>query len=203
MQKIQKCAATHKIAVSLDYSENHNNSLYLSQSFIGKGGEVKMHRRKIKPTHAERTITATAAIHVTAWPPMNYHSSFPEGSALWSRCHEEAHNLSTTHAIEDNCFVVLTSSFYSQEGIDAMRLGDGKLYHIPGGGCAAITAPDGRKVTKDLSETEEGLLIADCDFAEILKVKAMLDVHGHYSRPDLLWLEVDYREKKQVRSAHD
>lgn len=48
--------------------------------------------------------------------------------------------------------------------------------------------PDGHKMTEDLGEEEEGLLVADLDFNEILKVKAMLDVHGHYSRLDLLWL---------------
>lgn len=56
MDKICACAAKHKIAVSLGYSENDNHSLYLAQSFIGKDGKIKMHRRKIKPTHAERTI---------------------------------------------------------------------------------------------------------------------------------------------------
>lgn len=165
---------------------------------------------------------------------MNYYSSFPEGSALWSQCREGmhesrlshlssltpfpspplpqnpdilthllqppgAHNLSTTHAIEGNCFVVLASSFFTKAGVERMRLGDGQLYHIGGGGCAAVIAPDGRKLTADLGEEEEGLVVADCDMSEILKVKAMLDVHGHYSRPDLLWLGVDYREKEQVR----
>lgn len=42
-------------------------------------------------------------------------------------------------------------------------------------------------------------MIADIDLDEIMKVKAMLNVHGHYSRPDLSWLGVDSREKKQVR----
>ena len=256
MATICQFAATHNIAVSLGYSENDNNSLYLSQSFIGKDGEIKMHRRKIKPTHAERTIYGDGSgsslmnvvddpalgkvgalscwehsqpllryhtysqgeqIHVAAWPPMNYYSSFPPHTALWSQCREGkscpgsalqwtvmanetgAHTLSTVHAIEGNCFVVLSSSFFTQRGVDRMNLGDGKLYHIGGGGCACIIAPDGRKLTEDLSEEEEGLLIADLDFNEILKVKAMLDVHGHYSRPDLLWLGVDSREKKQVR----
>lgn len=110
-----------------------------------------------------------------------------------------AHNLSTTHAIEGNTFVVLSSSFFTQRGVKRMNLGDGKLYHIGGGGCACIIAPDGRKLTENLGEEEEGLLIADLHFNEILKVKAMLDVHGHYSRPDLLWLGVDSREKRQVR----
>ncbi|CAG7921855.1 unnamed protein product [Penicillium olsonii] len=241
MDRICEAAATHKIAVSLGYSENHNHSLYLAQSFIGSDGKIKNHRRKIKPTHAERTIYGDGSgaslmnvvdepgvgkvgalscwehsqpllryhtysqgeeIHVAAWPPMNHYSSFPPGTALWSQCREGAHNLSTTHAIEGNCFVVLASSFFSQTGIERMKLGDGQLYHIPGGGCATIIAPDGRRLTEDLPEDQEGLVIADCDLDEILKVKTMLDVHGHYSRPDLLWLGVDYREKKQVRVDH-
>ncbi|KAF0325256.1 hypothetical protein GQ607_007583 [Colletotrichum asianum] len=190
-------------------------------------GEIKMNRRKIKPTHVERTLYGDGSgaslhnvveepgigkvgalscwehsqpllryhtysqgeeIHVAAWPPMNYFNSFPKGSALWSQCREGARNLSTTHAIEGNCFVVLSSSFYTQTGVDRQKLGDGKLYHIGGGGCACIIAPDGRKLTEDLGEEEEGLVIADIDLDEIMKVKAMLDVHGHYSRPDLLWL---------------
>ncbi|RDW76524.1 carbon-nitrogen hydrolase family protein [Aspergillus mulundensis] len=236
---IRDCAAANNIAVVLGYSENDNDSLYLSQSHIGRDGQVRMHRRKIKPTHVERTLYGEGSgsslrnvvqedgvgkvgalscwehsqpllryhtysqgeqIHVAAWPPMNYHSSFPEGSALWSQCREGAHNLSTTHAIEGNTFIVLASSFYTQTGIERMRLGDGKLYHVGGGGCACIIAPDGRKLTQDLGEGEEGLVIADLDFEEIRKVKAMLDVHGHYSRPDLLWLGVDAREKGKVRA---
>ncbi|PYI10974.1 carbon-nitrogen hydrolase [Aspergillus sclerotiicarbonarius CBS 121057] len=239
MRTIQNCVAANRIAVCLGYSENDDDSLYLAQSLIGRDGAIKMHRRKIKPTHVERTIYGEGSggsllnvveeegvgkvgalscwehsqplvryhtysqgeqIHVAAWPPMNYYSSFPEKSALWSQCREGAHNLSTTHAIEGNCFVVLASSFYTQAGVDRMQLGDGKLYHIGGGGCACIIAPDGRKLTQDLGEEEEGLAIADLDFGEIQKVKAMLDVHGHYSRPDLLWLGVDTREKRQVRA---
>ncbi|OJJ73304.1 hypothetical protein ASPBRDRAFT_28556 [Aspergillus brasiliensis CBS 101740] len=53
MRTIQECAAANNIAVCLGYSENDNDSLYLSQSFIGKDGKIKMHRRKIKPTHVE------------------------------------------------------------------------------------------------------------------------------------------------------
>lgn len=128
--------------------------------------------------------------------------SSPTRSVATDLIYLGAHNLSTTHAIEGNCFVVLASSFYTKEGIDRMQLGDGKLYHIGGGGCSRIIAPDGRTITEDLGEEEEGLVIADCDMSEIMKVKAMLDVHGHYSRPDLLWLGVDHREKEQVRSEN-
>ncbi|ODM23090.1 hypothetical protein SI65_00679 [Aspergillus cristatus] len=186
MNTICQCAAFNNISVVLSYSENYNHSLYLSQSIIDHNGEIKMHRRKIKPTHAERTIfgdgSGASLMNVVDEPMVGkgeqiHVASFPPQSALWSQCRECAHNLSTTHAIEGNTF----------------------LYHIGGGGCACIIAPDGRKLTEDLGEEEEGLLVADLDFNEILKVKAMLDVHGHYSRLDLLWLGIDSREKRQVR----
>ena len=58
MATICQSAATHNITITLGYSEDDNNSLYLSQSFIGKDGQIKMHRHKIKLTHAERTVRA-------------------------------------------------------------------------------------------------------------------------------------------------
>ncbi|ETS76769.1 hypothetical protein PFICI_12156 [Pestalotiopsis fici W106-1] len=76
------------------------------------------------------------------------------------------------------------SSFFTKAGVERQNLGNSQLYHIGGGGCAYIIAPDGRIITSDLGEEEEGLLIAD----------------GHYSRPDLLWLGVDNREKLQKRT---
>lgn len=56
MARICACAGKNKIVVMLGYSENANHSLYLSQSLIGKDGEIKMNRRKIKSTHVERTL---------------------------------------------------------------------------------------------------------------------------------------------------
>lgn len=56
METICASAADNNISVMLGYSENDKKSLYLSQSFIGKDGKIKMHRRKVKPTHVERTI---------------------------------------------------------------------------------------------------------------------------------------------------
>lgn len=70
----------------------------------------------------------------------------------------------------------------------------------PGGGSSAIFGPDGRQISDDIPETEEGILYADLDYDAILKAKSFLDTSGHYSRPDLLWLGVDSREKKHLRS---
>lgn len=56
MKAICTAAAKNNINVCLGYSERDGNSLYISQSLISSDGEIKMSRRKIKPTHMERTI---------------------------------------------------------------------------------------------------------------------------------------------------
>lgn len=87
----------------------------------------------------------------------------------------------------------------SQAGIERMKTQTGIVMNAPGGGSSAVFAPDGRKISTDLSETEEGLVYCTLDLHFILESKAFLDVCGHYSRLDLLWLGVDRNEKAHVR----
>lgn len=56
MREIQACARENAINVSLGFSENDNNSLYISQALINSDGKIVFSRRKMKPTHMERTI---------------------------------------------------------------------------------------------------------------------------------------------------
>lgn len=56
MKRICDEARDNKIAVVLGFSEDDNNSLYISQCIISKAGEVVLKRRKLKPTHMERTV---------------------------------------------------------------------------------------------------------------------------------------------------
>lgn len=60
MRQICACAAEHGIAVVLGFSENSNNSLYISQATISATGTLEMVRRKLKATHMERTIFGDA-----------------------------------------------------------------------------------------------------------------------------------------------
>lgn len=53
---IAAAARKHNIMVSLGYSERAGGSLYISQMLIGADGEVIARRRKLKPTHVERTV---------------------------------------------------------------------------------------------------------------------------------------------------
>jgi nitrilase len=102
-----------------------------------------------------------------------------------------------TYAIESQSFVLHTTALISQPGIDLMK-SQGGLMGIPGGGCSAIFGPDGRKLTVDIPDTEERMLYHHLDLSEVLKSRAFVDVCGHYSRPDMLWLGVDNEVKRHV-----
>lgn len=67
---------------------------------------------------------------------------------------------------------------------------------MPSGGASAIYGCDGRLLTKAMAPTEEGIIYADLDFDQAVFARSFLDVCGHYSRPDLLWLGADTRERK-------
>lgn len=56
MHRIQDAVKEAGMFVVLGYSERDGASLYMAQSFISPEGEIVHHRRKIKPTHVERTL---------------------------------------------------------------------------------------------------------------------------------------------------
>ena len=53
---IRHCARSHSVTVVLGYSERRAGSLYIAQTAIGPEGEILLHRRKLKPTHVERSL---------------------------------------------------------------------------------------------------------------------------------------------------
>ncbi|KAF2104143.1 carbon-nitrogen hydrolase [Rhizodiscina lignyota] len=57
MKQICAAAGENSIVVVLGFTERgETGSLYISQAIISLKGELLMHRRKIKPTHMERTV---------------------------------------------------------------------------------------------------------------------------------------------------
>jgi hypothetical protein len=54
------------------------------------------------------------------------------------------------------------------------------------GGGTCIIGLDRCQLIENLSEAEEGFVMADLDMDKMTKAEAMLHSHGHYSRPDLL-----------------
>ncbi|RDK02597.1 carbon-nitrogen hydrolase family protein [Cupriavidus lacunae] len=55
-ERIKAAAAKNKIFVVLGFSERAGGSLYIAQAIIDDQGKLIATRRKLKPTHAERTV---------------------------------------------------------------------------------------------------------------------------------------------------
>lgn len=56
LTRICEAARKHAIMVVLGSSERAGGSLYIAQTIIGADGVIVAHRRKLKPTHVERTV---------------------------------------------------------------------------------------------------------------------------------------------------
>lgn len=70
-QRLRDAAASHNIFVVLGFCERQDGSLYIAQAIIDDAGEVVATRRKLKPTHAERTVYGEGdgshlAVHATS-----------------------------------------------------------------------------------------------------------------------------------------
>ncbi|KAH8651112.1 carbon-nitrogen hydrolase [Xylariales sp. PMI_506] len=236
LRTICEAAREHGVAVSLGFSENDDDSVYIAQVLIGGDGEVKLHRRKMKPTHMERTIFGDASgqclssvaalpfarvgqlscwehiqpllkfntisqreqIHVAAWPSLTPHSGGPD---LWSMSAEGCQTLAATYAIEGTTFVLHSTAVMGDDGVKTLGTAGGPLMSSAGGGSSAIFGPDGRKLTEPLDDKSEGILYADLDLDEIVRVKGFAHCTGHYSRPDLMWLGVDSTVKSTVKGT--
>ena len=54
--RLRDAARTNKISVVMGFSERDGGTLYMSQIIINEQGNIVAHRRKLKPTHVERTV---------------------------------------------------------------------------------------------------------------------------------------------------
>ena len=55
-ERIAQAAKDHNITVVMGHSEKQGGSLYIAQWIIDENGETVAQRRKLKPTHVERTV---------------------------------------------------------------------------------------------------------------------------------------------------
>ncbi|KAM6506618.1 hypothetical protein FSOLCH5_013591 [Fusarium solani] len=161
MDLLKATAKECSIAIVLGFSEqSRTHSIYISQAILSPQGEVLMHRRKIKPTHMERTL-------------------FGDGS---------------------DAELVLNNVVEIDFGPDYGKIKEGLSCRQPGGGHSCVIGPDGRRLTNPLegSPGKEGIVYADLDLTKVVATRGFLDIVGHYSRPDLLWLGVDRQHKGNV-----
>jgi len=189
------------------------SSVYCSLVAIDPlNGIVGVHR-KMKPTYGERLVWAdgdgaglVAHRHRGAtltglncwenWMPLARTAMYATGSevhvAAWPGSVGLTEDITRFVAREGRLFVISVGALYCSDDLPddfplKDQLPDGVRYHN-GGTC--IAGPDGRWIVEPVNG-EDGIVWADLDLGEVRRQRQNFDPTGHYSRPDILHLEVD------------
>jgi nitrilase len=175
-------------------------------------GVVGVHR-KLKPTYSERLVWADgdgaglvahdwAGATLTAlncwenWMPLARTAMYAQGAqihvAAWPGSVLLTEDISRFIAREGRLFVISVGAVYRSEHIpagfplaDQMRAHGDSFYN----GGSMIVAPGGEVLAR-LAPGEEAILYADLDLARVARERQNFDPTGHYSRPDVLRVEV-------------
>ncbi len=194
-------------------------SVYCTLLFIARDGTILGRHRKLKPTDSERRFWgegdgaslvvydrpygrlsglncwehlmmlpgyALAAqgtqVHVAAWPDMD-----GSGSELLSRA----------FAMQAGAYVICAGSMRDPEDAPEIEgLQSETLDRLVGNSC--IIDPWGTVIAR-AEAGEETILTATVSMEAVYQRKSMSDIGGHYSRPDVLSLELNPRSSRRLR----
>jgi predicted amidohydrolase len=210
----------------VELDERSRGTVYCTLLFIGREGVILGRHRKLKPTHRERSVWgegdaqglrvyerpygrisglncwehnmmlpgyALAAqgtqIHVAAWPGREPSHAPPAPVALWPR----QLLLSRAFASQASCYVIMAGGL---NGPDYLPERFRELARFTHTGDSAIIDPRGEVIAGPAKG--ETILTARCSMEQVLAAKAVLDIGGHYSRPDIFQLHVNRRPLPRI-----
>jgi nitrilase len=211
--RLGEAASAAGVTVAIGVSERVPNTrtLYNTILFIGPDGSIIGKHRKLVPTNSERMIHAcgdgsTLSVFDTpagkiggliCWEnlmPLARFALYSQGEQIHLAPTSDDTEMAVVNArntaFEGGVFVVsvpnlIRKASYPSDFEFADELAAASDYIIEGGTC--IIAPDGRLLAGPVDK-EEAILYADLDLSETLTAGQLLDVVGHYSRPEVLGL---------------
>jgi nitrilase len=141
------------------------------------------------------------------WMPLARTSMYAGGEdlhvAVWPGGVRLTKDITRFIAREGRIFVLSAGSLHSAADIpDAFPLAEGVRAGLGSGedyedGGSCVAGPDGEWIVAPVANTEQ-LVCADIDLARVREERQNFDPTGHYSRPDVLHLEVNRRRLAAV-----
>ena len=207
--RIGEIAREHGLWLAVGANELDRGSIYNALLLYGTDGALALHHRKLVPTNHERLVwgqgtgAGLEAVEtglgrvggLICWEnlmPLARAALYQDGVEIYlaptADDSEDWHDSMKHIARESRAFVLSCCVFQRASSYPTdVPLAEGD--ELVGGGGSAILAPDGSYLAGPLWN-EEGILYADLDSQQLYKARQRFDPAGHYSRPDLLRLEI-------------
>jgi nitrilase len=207
--RLAEIAQTHGVWLAVGVNELERGTIYNALLIYSPAGELTLHHRKLMPTNHERLIwglgdgkgletvnTGFGKVGgLICWEnlmPLARAALYQDGVEIYlaptADDSEEWHDSMRHIARESRAFVLSCCVFQRASSYPHdVPLAEGDELVERGG--SAILGPDGSYLAGPLWD-EEGILYAELDPQQLYRARQRFDPAGHYSRPDVLKLEV-------------
>lgn len=196
--------------VAMGLNERDGGTLYNTTLFIDPEGGIMGRHRKLVPTYDERAVWGMGdgsdlrvfdtkfgklggLICGEHFMTLSRFALFAKGEQIHTSTWpgrkgviQTIDTMSKSYALEGQVFVIVSSMYIAADMVpDDFPLKEYTNWETRGGSC--IIDPRGYYLAEPLYD-QEGIVYADIDMEMIVWAKAMVDVAGHYARPDVATL---------------
>ena len=208
-QRIGSIAREHGIVLAVGINELGGGTLYNTLLVFTPDGELALRHRKLMPTNHERMVwglgdgEGLATIEtdlgrvggLICWEnlmPLARAALYESGLDIYlapTADDEEPWQRSIRHIAREARAFVLSCCVYQRASSYPADVAIAEGPDLLGRGGSAIVGPDGEYLAGPLWD-EEGILFADLEPDQLFAERQRFDPAGHYSRPDVLRLQV-------------